>query len=297
MDALETEDAVAGPSSPLWVIIDTNRLASDELRDFLAASPENRAVLSDYVAMERFKMGDLDRIREGFAVLKPFANQVVVLKGTGEISTLNPDVEQFPEALIDMEQTEAFTEFCRLLDRAGGGDESILSQLRDRVSWAQTQMAVVLGGASDFPIDKAEFERFFSPNDLAHIRRGERLTAEINTKFHKAVSAIVETIVRNAPVRIDRPSEGNWPNHFILRNALCTGVYMLSFIERGSGARRPEKARNDVIDVLLATYGTYFNGVMSNDALTNEVHEVGRSIIENSGVSLAPNYIEVMGRS
>lgn len=297
MEALETEDAVAGPSSPLWVIIDTNRLASDQLRDFLAASPENRAVLPDYVAMERFKMGDLDRLREGFAVLKLFANQVVVLKATGEISTLNPDVEQFPDALIDKDQTEAFTEFCSLLDRAGGGDESILSQLRERVGWAQAQMDVVLGGASDFPIGMAEFEQFFSPKDLARIRRGEPMTAEINTKFHKVVSTIVDTIFRNAPVRIDRPNEGNLPNHFILRNVLCTGVYMLSCIERGIGARRPEKARNDVIDVLLATYGTYFNGVMSNDALTNEVHVIGRCILENSGVSLAPNCIEVMERS
>lgn len=289
-------EAATGQSWPLRVVVDTNRLSSEELRAFLAAHPGNRAVLPDYVAMERFKSADIDRLLDGFSVLKPFSEQVLILKGTGEISTLNPDVEDFPDALIDEDQTAAFSEFCRLLDRAAAGDETILDQLRERAKWAQDQMAVVLGGASDFSASMAEFEEFFSASDLAHIRKGGRLTEAMNGKFDTAVSSIAGNIFQNAPAQVASPSAANWPNHFIVRNALCNGVYMLSFIRRGIGARRPEKARNDVIDVLLATYGTYFNGVMSNDALTNEVHHIGRYILDSDGVELAADYLQVISQ-
>jgi hypothetical protein len=290
-------EAISEKSGPLRVVIDTNALASDELRAFLSASSENRAILPDYVAMERFKPDNLRALRDGFSVIRPFADQVVILKGTGEISRLNPDAEPLPQAMVDADQTEAFGEFCELLDRALEGEASLLRQLRERAEWAQTQMSVVLKGASDFPADLAEFEAFFTASDVAHMRRGGTLTPEMHDKFDTAVGAVAHSIFRSAPSPLTYPSPKNWPDHFILRNAFCNGVYMLSFIQRGIGARKPEKARNDVVDVLLATYGTYFNGVMSNDDLTNHVHHISRFLLEADGVRLAPDYLQLLAEA
>jgi len=287
-------NAISETAGPLWVVVDTNRLASDELKAFLSASKENRAVLPDYVAMERYKPDNLEALRDGFSVLKSYADQVVILKGTGEISGLNPDEHSFPEAMIDKDQTEGFGEFCRLLDRALQGDASLLRQLRERAGWAQAQMSVVLAGASKFDVDLGEFEAFFSTADLAHIRKSGALTGAMHDKFDAAVSAVAHSVFHNAPGPLTYPSRESWPDHFILRNAFCNGVYMLTFIQRGIGARRPEKARNDVIDVLLATYGTYFNGVMSNDDLTNHVHHISRFLLETDGVRMAPDYLQLL---
>lgn len=287
-------EAISGTAGPVRVVIDTNSLASDELKAFLSASKANRAVLPDYVAMERFKPDSLEALRDGFSVLKPFADQVVILKGTGEISGLNPDEHSFPEAMVDKDQTACFGEFCHLLDRALDGDADLLGQLRERAGWAQAQMSVVLAGASKFAVDLAEFEAFFTPTDLTHIRQGKALTGAMHDKFDTAVGAVAHSVFQNAPGPLTYPSRENWPNHFILRNAFCNGVYMLSFIQRGIGARKPEKARNDVIDVLLATYGTYFNGVMSNDDLTNHVHHISRFLLETDGVRMAPDYLQLL---
>jgi len=286
--------AVRASSGPLSVVIDTNRLVSDELHAFLSASPDNRAVLPDYVAMERFKPDNLEALRDGFAVLKPFADQVVILKGTGEVSRLNPDDHFLPDAMIDTDQTEAFSDFCRYLDQALEGDENLLRQLRERAVWAQAHLAVVLQGAADFRASLAEFEAFFTPGNLAHLRRGGALDPEMHDRFNTAVRTIARSVFDKFPVPLDRPRPEAVANHFVARNALCNGVYMMSFIRRGIGVRKPEKARNDVVDVLLATYGTYFNGVMSNDDLTNEVHHVGRYLLEADGVPLAPDYLQLL---
>lgn len=290
-------EAVSENVGPLRVVIDTNALTSDELRAFLSASKANRAVLPDYVVMERFKPDNLQALRDGFSVLKPFADQVVILKSTGDVSRLNPDHEIFPDAMIDTDQTEAFEEFFELLDHALDGDETLLGQLRERAGWAQAQMSVVLAGSSNFSADLAEFEAFFTASDLAHVRRGGRLTPAMHDKFDTAVSAVAHSVFQNAPGPLDYPRDENWPHHFILRNAFCHGVYMLSFIQRGIGARKPEKARNDVVDVLLATYGTYFNGVMSNDDLTNHVHHISRFLLEADGVPLSPDYLQLLSEA
>ncbi len=281
----------------LSVVVDTNQLARDELLWFLKLSPDNRAILPDYVAMERFKPDDLNHLYAAFSPLKPFAHQVMILKSTGEVSRLNPDVDALPADLIDADQTEAFPDFLDQLERAAAGDDRVVRQLRDRAGWAQAQMSVVLEGASNFPIDLAEFEQFFTKRDIAYIRSGKILTNEMNAKFDLAVGNIAQALFENAPTRLTPPDPATWPQHFILRNALCHGVYMLAFVRRGIGARRPEKARNDVIDVLLATYGTYFNGVMSEDALTNEVHHLARYILDPKRVTLPPDYLELLSRA
>jgi hypothetical protein len=71
------------------VVIDTNRLQSEELWGFLRMSPDNQAVLPDYVLMEIFKPGQPDEVRSAFSILAQFPGQVVALKGTGSVCGLN----------------------------------------------------------------------------------------------------------------------------------------------------------------------------------------------------------------
>lgn len=64
------------------VIIDTNRLQSEELWAFLAMSPDNRAVLPDYVLMEIMKPGRPEGVQGAFSILGQFPSQILALKGT-----------------------------------------------------------------------------------------------------------------------------------------------------------------------------------------------------------------------
>jgi hypothetical protein len=50
------------------MVVDSNYLQSEALRDYLSASPENYAVLSDYAAMEAFK-GDPQVIYRSIEIL------------------------------------------------------------------------------------------------------------------------------------------------------------------------------------------------------------------------------------
>lgn len=273
------------------VVIDTNRLASDELHGFLSLSPDNRAILIDYVTMERLKPDNLANLNAGLSVLRDFPGQVVALKSTGEVSQLVPGQRDMAEAMVNDDETEAFPDFCRYVRLALDGHAGLRRQLEERVGWAQAQMDVVLRGASTFGAEMAEFTAPFTAHELTLIRRNEPMTLSMSEKFFGLVDAIVRRGAEMAPVRLTIPEAPLLADHFVFRNTLCTLVSMLSFARRGLVDRRPDRARNDVVDVLVATYGTYFNGVMSEDARTNELQHVTRQILAQIGVPVGPDYV------
>jgi hypothetical protein len=83
----------------------------------------------------------------------------------------------------------------------------------------------------------------------------------------------------------------------VFRNALCLGVLLVEHLRKGARTRKAERARNDAIDVLLATYATYFDGIMSEDGLTNEAFHVGRDLLQAWGAKVGGHYLEHFGAS
>lgn len=54
----------------LRVVIDSNRLQSDDLRAFLQVSPNNFAVLTDYAWIEAYKGNSLVSIQKSMGVVR-----------------------------------------------------------------------------------------------------------------------------------------------------------------------------------------------------------------------------------
>lgn len=271
------------------VVIDTNALQSDELWGFLDLSPANVAVLPDYVVMEAYKPGRLDGLQSAFAILRQFPGQIWVLKGTGDISRLDPDLPDFAEAMVEPEETAALPDFFAQLD-AASFDPPIAEQLNIRAGWAQEHMAIMVAGLEDMATAMAEFRAPFSKAELARIRRNEPFTPAMGAKFFDLFTNMAERIFE---VRedVELPPVGSRSRHFIFRNALCYAIYMVSRIRAGSVSRKAVLARNDTIDVLLATFGTYFDGVMSEDALTNEIHHVAWQMMQSLGATTGGDYL------
>jgi len=62
-------------------------------------------------------------------------------------------------------------------------------------------------------------------------------------------------------------------NTFIFRYALCGYVSILTRLaDGGAGNTKPEKLRNDVIDVNFATFATYFDGLLTADKRAGEIY-------------------------
>lgn len=212
-----------------------------------------------------------------------------MLKGTGDISRLDPDLPNLAEAMVEPEETHALPAFFAQLDEAST-NPATADQLNLRAGWAQDHMAVMVAGLEDMGTAMAEFRAPFSKVELARIRRNEPFTPAMGAKFFDLFTNMAERIFE---IREDikLPPVGSRSRHFIFRNALCYAIYMVSRIRAGAVNRKAVLARNDMIDVLLATFGTYFDGVMSEDSLTNEIHHVAWQMMQSLGEPTGGNYL------
>lgn len=267
------------------VIIDTNRLQSEELWAFLKMSPDNLALLPDYVLMEAFKPGQPEGVKGAFSILRQFPDQVLALKGTGAASSLNPDTVVMADAMMCHDETAAFPDFLRHLEEAGED-----GALAERAGWANEQMDRMLARFVDMTPAMAEFLAPFTPPELRIIRQEQEFTPAMSAKFLDLVISMARTIFAARP-EIPEPSLAKRPDHYIYRNCLCVAGYMMSKVRQGARTWKAAVARNDSIDMMLATYGTYFDGVMSADKLTNETFVFAHDILGRTGGTVGHSYL------
>jgi hypothetical protein len=71
-------------------VVDASALRTRTLREFLAASPTNVAVLPEMVALESFKGDAVVNLPRSLGILGAFPKQVLVLRPNEEIVRLDP---------------------------------------------------------------------------------------------------------------------------------------------------------------------------------------------------------------
>ena len=98
----------------------------------------------------------------------------------------------------------------------------------------------------------------------------------------------------------DHPSVRKWPklrearDTFIFRYALCGYVSILMRIgDGGAGKTKPEKLRNnDVIDVNIAAFATYFDGLLTADKRAAEIY-AGAEFLLREGIAMPPWWLRI----
>ena len=96
---------------PMQCIVDSNYLQSEALREFLSRSRSNRAVLTDYAAMEAYKSNTTNVIFQSMEIPAEFPKQIIVLKNTRMVGALSGRTKGLQKRLIDKDQTKNFSQF------------------------------------------------------------------------------------------------------------------------------------------------------------------------------------------
>ena len=237
--------------------------------------------------------GALKSIQASWSVLRQFPKQVIVLKGTRETGMIAPEAAGMANRMILQSETKGIEKFVGLLDLAAAGNRSIQRQLLQRGKWADDHMANMLNKADKMDISITEFSDVFTEAELGRIRREDTWTQEMIDKFLDLTTHLTEHSFSQHP---DKP---RWPkgakhlvNHFLFRHTLTYLIYMLRLIQRGAKNRKPNKARNDAIDVIFASYATYFNGLMSMDDEASAIHAISRGLLLQAGARVPEDYLE-----
>lgn len=255
-------------------VVDSNFMQADGLKQYLAKSTQNCVVLTDYAAMEAYKGDTLVSIYRSLEILAQYPKQVIVLKGTQAVCGLKGRSAGLQRRMIDGKQTREFGEYCKHLRAAKRGDLFFQEQLLRLGRDATAHMDRMLTDAADMPNILDEVAETYTKTELRVIRTGAAYTEQMTDKLIKDILLLALCLFRDHPRVTKLPNAKELPNTFIFRTALCGHLLSLRWIAVG-GARniKPEKMRNDMVDINFAAYATYFDGLLTADKKLNEIHE------------------------
>jgi hypothetical protein len=254
-------------------VVDSNFLQSEKLRDYLSKSPRNFAVLTDYASMEAYKGNTLVSICRSMQILADFPRQVIILKGTQTVCGLKGRSSGLQRRMIDETQTRGFGEWCRQLAAAERGDIRLQNQLLEHGREAAAQMDRVLADARKFSPGLEEISKTYTPAELRILRNDVPYTKELFDKIATNILLMAAFMFVDHPRVATLPPATELPNTFIFRVALCAYLLALRWISVG-GARnvKPERIRNDIIDLNFAAFATYFDGILTSDLKVREIY-------------------------
>ncbi|MGN3974748.1 hypothetical protein [Tsuneonella sp. SYSU-LHT278] len=275
----------------LRVVIDTNSLETDELRHLLEADPGNRAVIPEHIASEIFRPGSVEAVISAFSVVKDFPTQVIMLWSNSRAARVDPRTGAIANCFIDREATRAFPEFCDTLIKAANGHRGYRQQLLRRREWALERANSVMSALGDQSEALEEIRSNFDESDLRKLARGEKLSDLARATIFQLTNTLANDQLRSLSTR-GLVGEPHRYNQFAWRYSLCHVIQLVEMVRKGAVRRKPEKARNDHFDTVVATFGTYFNGVMTNDKGPIATHHIARIVLKALGMPLAIDYLD-----
>lgn len=262
-------------------VVDSNFLRSPELRDYLADSRQNFALLTDYAAMEAYKGDTLLSIQGSMEILSEFPSQVIVLKNTLVACGLHGRASGLQRRLIDESQTKGFSVYCRQLVAARTGCSALIRKLLEHGEEAKRHLEErMLSDAKTLPTTIESVAKSYTSEELAILRDDEPYSDEMIKKLILGVLHTAIAMFEGHPRVQHLPNQKDMPNTFIFRAALSAYLLALDWIAlagpKAAFGASHKKLRNDMVDINFVAYATYFDDLLSNDEKSIRIYDKAR---------------------
>jgi hypothetical protein len=254
------------------LVVDSNQLQSPALREFLARSTSNFAVLPDFVSMEAYKGDTLNSIFKSMEIVSEFSAQVIVLKGSTKNFGMSGRRKGLQRRLIDEPQTRDFPVYARSLRLAQAGSTSLQREIIALGKSATEHFDKMLRDAQEMREVFTTLGKAYSKEERIALRDRQPYTQAMIEKLVATLLEIAKTMFRDSTHVRRKPSYKELPNTFVFRGALT--CYVMGITRAAQGGLldvRAEKLRNDLVDMLLVAYGTFFDGILSDDKAMNHI--------------------------
>jgi hypothetical protein len=273
------------------MVIDSNALKSDELREFLSGSHKNKAVVTDYLMIEALKGDPLGKIFGLMKILCEFPKQVIVLKPLRSISALKGRRSGMTRRMIEKERTKGMEGWCAGLSKAEKGDAVYRDELVENGMAADAKVAQVIAAQSNYAEVIAEEATAYTQDELQILRTDRPYTEQMTAKMAERIGVLTMKFLEAQPGQPEFPNVSQLPYTYVFRLAVCAYLQTLARIRDGGLQNvRAEKIANDILDATFAAQATYFQGLLSKDEKANALYRNAKHILK--GFPAAPDKLK-----
>lgn len=270
-------------------IVDSNGLQNPKIFEFLEQSPRHQIILTEPVNAEMHQDFAAKTLHRRLEAARRFPGQVLLARNMKQASYFSSKTKGLARRLLDFPHTAKFRRFCS--DMYAGRDVSAVERtILANEAVAKRRRMRELGSAESLIAAYEEIASNFTSSQLDELRRRERYSEATQRKL---VDIAFLGGMKIAPVErreLDRPKTiGDAVNQFPFRYALATTLLFTRWVGGGRQKKiKLPKLRNDVIDIGVATFGTYYHGVVTLDAKLIDIHRELRFILRSLGGYVPP---------
>lgn len=259
-------------------IVDSNLLQNALLEEYLAGSKEHFAVLTDYLMMELYNGAGPEHIGVTMEILSGYPEQVIALQSTNVVRQLSGRAAGLQRRMIDRDATRDFAALCKAIERAKH-DPRVAAGVEEKRQAAAAHFQVVRNDLVDYNEILDGIAADYPVNDLRAFRAGEPLTEAMWAVLSRNVARTAGILFR-ANWNRRWPQLHELPNTFMYRYALACHVAALFALQVGRRAN-PAQVQNNMVDATMATYATYFDGLLTQDHEAMALYLVMRRYLDN----------------
>lgn len=256
-------------------VVDKNFLQNPLLEEFLVRDPGNRAVLTDFLAIECFAGTSLRNLSRSLVTLAKFPSQVLVLRSSRDLARLGPIDPNLRFEMVDWRQTRSFAKFCEQVASVEKASESLRRRLEQQAADAQRHLDQILEFAPQL-VGIIEAFHDDTGDELLKARRVEKaMPGKEGVRLLKSIIYLAERCSRfddQLPTLPDDPAIAS--RCYPFRLAICLRILSLWWAEHGGGVADANhaKLRNDVVDLGYAIAATYWDGFLTLDSKAREIY-------------------------
>lgn len=252
-------------------VVDSSALRSPLLVTYLTGAPTNIAVVTENLWVELFKGDGATNVERSLRTLADHPKQVIVLKPQAKILKLRPRQAGLQGRLVDEEQTEGFSRYCRALYSNRWSEYEARRDRERKQKIANRKYERGLGSVESIREAINLLKQRCSPEELKALRRKELLPTEFWFRFSDYVFDTAEAFARQQDWG---PVTGETLVYsYTFRYALCALARAVDWISAGGHATAaPETIVNDYTDMAYAAYATFFDGILTRDEKLKEIH-------------------------
>jgi len=186
-----------------------------------------------------------------------------------------------------------FKRTAEALSQLDANPALILAQIAHHTKAAEEHLNKMLDGTADILSGLPEIQQIFDESEIKRIRTGQTYTIRMGKKMFSASEQLALRLRKTHPYKPHHPTRNSLKNSFLYRVSLAMFLYALRWIRGGSQLpTRHDRVRNDYIDMIFATYGTYFNGLMTEDRRAGDLHAELRYVLAIQGARMPVDYLE-----
>jgi hypothetical protein len=274
------------------LVADTNIFSSDITAQFLSLGSDHHLMIPDFVWMELYQSNSVIGMRQSFAIIKNFSDQIFHLKGSKEILSLDPRPAAFGNRMIWQSAGKEFKKTLQVLEHSRVSHIKNSPQFRAHYAAAIQHFALMDEISAEIPDLLSGIASSLSENELKNIRRSEPYSVEVINRVLDITNVISSGIARSKMLPIKLLDNKSYFDSYATRSALSQALFFISWVRKGSPAiMNPKKLRNEFVDRIIATYSTYFNGVLTNDEGLKQAHLELRIVLEKLGARVPKQFL------